>query len=325
MILNPVSSIKTRNPEAMREVLFKTYGATKFDSSGREDFRAEASYIRMTNVSLGYCAYGAKTSVEFPEAEFVRLQMAVKGKAATEIRGRSTAVTTGQSCITPANCHNRIDFGRDFAQHIVRVSTEALNRKMTLLLGFKPRKPLLFTEELSSANPHDLQLRRLLSFLGEQAASDTASLPASFLREMESAIIVGFLSMIPHSLSETLETQSTDTPDVYVRRVEEYIEASWDQPLTITKLSQVTGIGVRSIFYAFKRSRGYTPLEFVKMIRLKKAQEMLCLPSSDVTSVAFRCGFGNLGHFSRDYKQTFGELPSDTLRRTNYWPVKNKA
>ncbi|WP_316163875.1 helix-turn-helix domain-containing protein [Bradyrhizobium sp. SZCCHNRI20481] len=37
---------------------------------------------------------------------------------------------------------------------------------------------------------------------------------------------------------------------------------------------------------------------------------------TSVSAVAFDCGFGNLGHFARDYRDTFGELPSETLLRS---------
>jgi transcriptional regulator GlxA family with amidase domain len=45
---------------------------------------------------------------------------------------------------------------------------------------------------------------------------------------------------------------------------------------------------------------------------------MLMMPdkTTSVTSVAFDCGFTNLGHFAKDYGKCFGELPSDTLNRT---------
>jgi len=42
---------------------------------------------------------------------------------------------------------------------------------------------------------------------------------------------------------------------------------------------------------------------------LKKADA-----STTVTSVAFACGFGNLGHFAGYYVRAFGETPSVTLR-----------
>ena len=36
---------------------------------------------------------------------------------------------------------------------------------------------------------------------------------------------------------------------------------------------------------------------------------------TSVKQVAIANGFSHLGQFSRDYKQLFGELPSETLRR----------
>ena len=34
----------------------------------------------------------------------------------------------------------------------------------------------------------------------------------------------------------------------------------------------------------------------------------------------FKCGFGNLGHFARDFRKMFGELPSEVLARTRRGP-----
>ena len=78
-----------------------------------------------------------------------------------------------------------------------------------------------------------------------------------------------------------------------------------------------TGVGARAIFRAFQQSRGYSPMAFARMVRLKHARERLLAPDPEtsVTTVAFACGFGNLGHFARDYREAFGEPPSATLAR----------
>jgi transcriptional regulator GlxA family with amidase domain len=58
-------------------------------------------------------------------------------------------------------------------------------------------------------------------------------------------------------------------------------------------------------------------MNFVKKLRLDHTREMLRKPDSEttITKAAFNCGFGNLGHFARDYQRAFGETPSETLRR----------
>ena len=64
-------------------------------------------------------------------------------------------------------------------------------------------------------------------------------------------------------------------------------------------------------------------MAFVKQVRLRHAQDMLLNPDANtsVTGVAFACGFQNLGHFARDYRQTFGELPSATLGRSKRFSI----
>jgi transcriptional regulator GlxA family with amidase domain len=101
-----------------------------------------------------------------------------------------------------------------------------------------------------------------------------------------------------------------------VRRAENYIEQHWDQPVTVEALALVANASVRSLFYSFKKSRGLSPMAFVRQVRLHHANEMLksAEPETSVTSVAFACGFSNLGHFARYYHAAFGEHPSATLR-----------
>jgi AraC-like DNA-binding protein len=103
-----------------------------------------------------------------------------------------------------------------------------------------------------------------------------------------------------------------------VRRVEDYIEANWDQPISVEDLAMATGASVRSIFRTFKQSRGRSPMEFAKQVRLQHAHELLTSgnTATSVTNVALACGFGDLGRFSKDYRQRFGQLPSVTLNRS---------
>lgn len=57
-------------------------------------------------------------------------------------------------------------------------------------------------------------------------------------------------------------------------------------------------------------------MAFARRVRLTQARDMLAAPASGttVTSVAFDCGFGNLGAFARYNQTSYGELPSATLR-----------
>ena len=130
--------------------------------------------------------------------------------------------------------------------------------------------------------------------------------------------MVSFLTANDSNYSLVLRRPARSAASWQVRRVEAYIEANWDQPLTIEALALVTGVSARTLFHSFRKSRGYSPMDFAKRIRLGHARRMLEEgdASTAVTTVAYTCGFGNLGHFSGYYRRAFGELPSATLRRS---------
>lgn len=95
-----------------------------------------------------------------------------------------------------------------------------------------------------------------------------------------------------------------------------HLQTHWDEPLVLSAVARRYNLGMRSMQKYFA-ALGTTPLEFIKRIRLVHAYDMLSEPgvTTTVTKVCAKCGFGNLGHFARDYRTEFGELPSETLLR----------
>ena len=153
-------------------------------------------------------------------------------------------------------------------------------------------------------------------FAAELDALDS-KMPSLVLAELEQALIVSFICNNPNNYSAFLDDRTLPAASWQVRRAEEYIEAHWDQPITIEELVRVTSASARSLFHQFKRSRGQSPMGFAKQVRLQRAREMLGRTdvSSSVTETALACGFSNLGHFASDYFKRFAERPSDTIKR----------
>ena len=199
----------------------------------------------------------------------------------------------------------------------LRIEPGAFERKLACLLGARPSGKLEFEPAVNRNSPRFRQLWQLVRFFAEQLDAASDQLPALVLRELEQTILVALLSANRHTFSDLLEREPSDTVPAHVRRAEEFIEAHWDQAIGIENLVEATGVGARAIFKAFQQTRGYSPMAFARMIRLRHAREMLSAPDAEtsVTLVAFACGFGNLGHFARDYRQAFGERPSQTLAR----------
>jgi transcriptional regulator GlxA family with amidase domain len=103
-----------------------------------------------------------------------------------------------------------------------------------------------------------------------------------------------------------------------VQAAENYVLSHPSGQLYLTDLCKATGVSVRTLQYAFQEVMGMTPVAYLTKLRLHRVRQSLRLAdhaSTTVSQEATRWGFWHFGDFSRAYKDCFGELPSDTLRR----------
>jgi AraC family ethanolamine operon transcriptional activator len=103
-----------------------------------------------------------------------------------------------------------------------------------------------------------------------------------------------------------------------VKQAEDYLLTNLDQPVTLKDLCQTLHVSRNPLFYGFRDMFGIGPMEYLKVQRLqgvRRALRMTDPETSSVTGIAQRFGFWSAGHFARDYKTMFGELPSETLKQ----------
>lgn len=101
-------------------------------------------------------------------------------------------------------------------------------------------------------------------------------------------------------------------------RVLEYIRDADLTSLSIPQLSEIAGVGLRTLEYAFREQFDLTPVGFLRLQRFHIARRNLLAATPGETTVAHiahDAGFYHLGHFSSGYFQLFGELPSATLNQ----------
>lgn len=278
-------------------------------------FEARANRFDLPNSSLWFCAYGTPVAIRFPEADHVRIQFRHAGIGASWVGEELVPVTESQACVSGAEVE--FDFAADFEQLVWRVPKGFLVQKLSALTGAPVLCALDFAPALTLSTPRATLLRRILDCIVSAAGQATVGAMKTALGELEQAMVTALLTAGQHSCRDRLEQESPGAAPWQVRRAESYIEANWQTPVTMEVLASVTGASARSIFRAFQQSRGYTPLEFARRIRLQHARRMLQDSGThgSVTEVAFACGFSDLGRFSKDYAQAFGERPSAVLNR----------
>ena len=110
----------------------------------------------------------------------------------------------------------------------------------------------------------------------------------------------------------------SDAARTAVLRAEAIIAAHPSAAYSPTTLALAAGVSTRSLARGFQRVRGHSPMEAVRRERLQRVhRDLLTAAAGDrVTDAAMRWGFFHLGRFSSAYAARFGELPSETRRRS---------
>ena len=103
------------------------------------------------------------------------------------------------------------------------------------------------------------------------------------------------------------------------RRAREYMLERKQSPPSITKICNALHTSERALHYAFNEVYGVSPKHYIKAQRLFAAYSDLqtAEPLVRVTDIADHYGFLDMSYFAKDYREMFGELPSDTLDKSS--------
>ncbi len=77
----------------------------------------------------------------------------------------------------------------------------------------------------------------------------------------------------------------------------------------VSELARLAGRGRAHISRVVRRTRGVTPTELVNRLRLDRAARELRMTGRPIIRIALDCGWSNLSHFYRLFRQRFGLTP----------------
>lgn len=88
-----------------------------------------------------------------------------------------------------------------------------------------------------------------------------------------------------------------------------------DSELSVETLGTLFGMSRVQLYRKIKNLTNYTPVEIIRITRLKAAQQLLASTDLNVAEVSYQVGFSSPSYFAKCYKEYFGETPNDTRSR----------
>lgn len=91
----------------------------------------------------------------------------------------------------------------------------------------------------------------------------------------------------------------------------QFCEAHFDESLSVPQLAARMFMSPGRFSEIFKKEMGTPPGDYLRRLRLSKAQELLRAGKFSITQITFQCGFNDAAQFSRAFHATFDITPSD--------------
>ena len=319
MPLNRFPLVHSKDPVEVELLLRRIYGIQNFSLLGdSRKFEATVNNIELPRIGLSFWSCTEPICLEFPEADRVRQKFVLQGHATSGADGSAIQIDASRSLVTPYNTAAKLLYSGNYQQLTVTISASTIAKHLAYLLGGMPKGCPDFGGPIDLQQPEAKRLLRIVNFLVREFDADAPELPPVLLAEMQDALVTAFIMCNQKGLANLIAGEAADMAPWQVRVAEEFIEANWQQPITVELLAENIGASARAIFKSFKDARGYSPRTFLKRVRLNHAHRMLASGDEgvSVTAVGLKCGFNNLGHFAKDYARVFGERPSETLSQT---------
>ena len=122
------------------------------------------------------------------------------------------------------------------------------------------------------------------------------------------------VSAVAAAQSRQEELPRPSTRSYIVGKAVSYLEQHVSDPVSIPDISASVGVSARTLRYSFEEIMGVSPSEYFLTLRLEMVRRELLDGSSmkSIYRIAHKYGFCNMSRLAHYYKQTFGELPSQT-------------
>jgi AraC-like DNA-binding protein len=284
---------------------------------GRHGLAADLRRVDLGVASIVYIEYGAAVELDVaPVPNSYLVHAALEGETRMLTQQVERRVTPGNLVVTAPGTIPLIRMSESCRHLCVRIDAAALHARAQAQ-GWSGDVRQLLAPETYAGSALPAMWRDLVTHIYRQAPAFTHVRDSDGVRGAYAAMLMDLL------LRDQAPPKPLPSPFVsaiapwHVRRACAIIDANLDETLSVASLAAEVGVSVRSLQNGFKQFKGTTPAEHIRLRRLHRLHEALQADQRQrsVTDLMLDSGIANFGRFAQYYRQQYGCLPSETLRR----------
>ncbi|MFD8493249.1 AraC family transcriptional regulator [Amycolatopsis sp. NPDC059657] len=311
--------LRTDDLDEARAALTATYLPVEAEYLGRPaPLGMRLNLLRLGPVTTGFIAFDQGVRLATPETTDYHIAVPLSGRAESTAAGTEpVSGTVAMGTVVRPGVAAAIRWGGGCGQVCLQFPPRSVHSALERLLGRPAPKPVEFRPGLdltTTAGRAWLQTLRLAD--ADSRRPDgllSHPLAAETVRYL---MLDGLLLGQPNNYSAELVAPHRPAPNRAIAHAVELLEDQPEQPWTPTRLAFTVALSVRALHDGFQRTTGFSPMNYLREIRLARVHAALHAgaPGTTVTASAACWGFVHLGRFAKVYRAKYGELPSETLR-----------
>jgi len=254
-----------------------------------------------------------KTSIKTPRAPLLYdlcLVLVLQGKKIGYLGSETFEYNNKNYLVIPTTmpfeCETHASKEEPFICALITIDKKIMYELIDSLNNKAPKKVrkchLALFSDTVNLDIEDISLRLLKAL---ESKEDSKILGTSLLRELYYRIIKGENACFLHKMF--LNTNN----EAKIARSIRNIHQNYNKHLDIPSLSKEEEMSVSSFHTHFKKTTSYTPLQYIKNLRLNKAKDFLAKQNYQVNDTAYAVGYESISQFSKDFKIYFGYPPKE--------------
>lgn len=233
------------------------------------------------------------------DEEYFQLILAVEGDVIIEQREIQSRIKPGEMVIYSSTERSKCICPNGAYTRVIKIPRTLLEDRMG-------RVDQISATVLHSTTPLGMLARNLIPNCLETAHSTN---------DVDNRTSNGVLDILTSAIEASLPSASTPKQSHALLKVKKHIEQCFADPeLDVLRIAEFNNMSVRTLNRLFA-AEGTTTMRWVWTRRLAHSHKMLSEGrASQVSQVAFDCGFNDLSHFSKVFKNRYGVTPQKILR-----------
>ncbi|QKQ69424.1 AraC family transcriptional regulator [Acinetobacter sp. 10FS3-1] len=313
----------SKKADFAQDLMSTICGEHRLDTSYRNtlDFHYDGMRLPSKRMTIGTISYGANVAINTSHLRAYSISLPLCGKQILNMRGEQYYSDEKTGLIISNAQLQDLTIDKNCKKLQVVIPERSLHLVLADILKQPVEKSVIFSPRMhfDSQQLTTLWWKNIQDFLNSKSQYINSHGLSLLAEDYENFIIKTLLLFQENNYSEQLRQVSNQQQPAYIQKVHKFIITHACEEISVDTLQQLAGVSKSKLYEEFQTYYGTSPLAYLKKYRLQQIYKSLCTPSVDkrisISQLAFKWGFNHLSRFSQDYREEFGEKPSDTKNK----------